>query len=89
MNQLAYHRLVRKAVDQPGRLRDSQHEHESIVIAIEARDHVGAELATRRHVDASSDATMRALATEEAASTDTRDDAAVATGTRDARGARA
>lgn len=65
MNQLAYHRLVRKAVDQPGRLRDSLHEHESIVLAIEARDHIGAELATRQHVDASSSATMRALATEE------------------------
>lgn len=66
MNQLAYHRLVVKAVEQPGRLRDSQHEHESIVLAIEARDHVGAELATRAHVDASSTATMRALATEDA-----------------------
>ncbi|WP_405218571.1 GntR family transcriptional regulator [Agrococcus sp. Ld7] len=87
MNQLAYHRLVRKAVDQPGRLRDSQHEHESIVIAIEARDHIGAELATRRHVDASSEATMRALATEAAdggmaAEADTSD-------IDDARGARA
>ncbi|MCR8669545.1 GntR family transcriptional regulator [Agrococcus sp. HG114] len=64
MNQLAYHRLVRKSVDQPGRLRDSLHEHESIVLAIESRDHVGAELATRQHVDASSASTMRALASE-------------------------
>lgn len=65
MNQLAYHRLVQKSVSQPGRLRDSLHEHESIVLAIQSRDHVGAELATRQHVDASSDATMRALASED------------------------
>ena len=89
MNQLAYHRLVRKAVDQPGRLRDSQHEHESIVIAIEARDHIGAELATRRHVDASSEATMRALATEEAADDAESGTAAPTTDITDARGARA
>ncbi|MGC5076644.1 GntR family transcriptional regulator [Agrococcus sp. DT81.2] len=82
MNQLAYHRLVRKSVGQPGRLRDSQHEHESIVLAIEARDHIGAELATRRHVDASSEATMRALATEEHAAEKGSDGTDSATGAR-------
>lgn len=65
MNQLAYHRLVRKSVDQPGRLGDSLHEHERIVRAIEARDHVGAELAMRAHVDASSAAVLRALAEDD------------------------
>lgn len=87
MNQLAYHRLVRKSVEQPGRLRDSLHEHESIVLAIEARDHIGAELATRQHVDASSTATMRALASEEAVTGQSADPAA--RGTDDVTGERA
>lgn len=64
MNQLEYHRLVVKSVDQPGRLGASLHEHESIVLAIAAKDHVGAEIAMRQHVDASGASVFRALATE-------------------------
>lgn len=67
MNQLAYHRLVVKSVDQPGRLGFSLHEHESIVTAIETRDHVSAEFTMRQHVEASSAAVLRALASEDAA----------------------
>lgn len=66
MNQLAYHRLVLKSVDQPGRLGFSLREHESIVTAIEARDHVNAELMMRQHVEASSATVLRALAAESA-----------------------
>ncbi|WP_411722369.1 GntR family transcriptional regulator [Mycetocola sp.] len=64
MNQLAYHRLVIKAVDQPGRLGSSLREHENILTVIEAKDHVGAEFATRQHVDASGAALFRALSAE-------------------------
>ncbi|GAA1806163.1 GntR family transcriptional regulator [Agromyces neolithicus] len=64
MNQLAYHRLVLKSVDQPGRLGFSLKEHESIVAAIEARDHVSAEFTMRQHVEASSATVLRALAIE-------------------------
>ena len=67
MNQLAYHRLVLKSVDQPGRLGFSLHEHDRIIAAIEARDHVGAEHMMRQHVEASSAAVLRALADEIAA----------------------
>ncbi|MDI2098290.1 GntR family transcriptional regulator [Ruicaihuangia caeni] len=68
MNQLAYHRLVTRSIGQPGRLGSSLHEHERVVAAIEAKDHVGAEVAMRSHVDASSAAVFRAFAAEEAAS---------------------
>ena len=71
MNQLEYHRLVVKSIDQPGRLGASLHEHENIVLAIEAKDHVGAELATRQHVDASGASVFRALATEITDTTET------------------
>lgn len=64
MNQLAYHRLVVQAVDQPGRLGMSLQEHENIVAMIEAKDHTGAELAMRQHVDASSAAVFRGLSAE-------------------------
>ena len=61
MNQLAYQRLVTQAIDQPGRLGSSLTEHETVFRAIESRDHVGAELAIRAHVAASSAAVFRAL----------------------------
>lgn len=54
MNQLTYHRLVLETVSVPGRSRQSNHEHESVVRAIEAKDALGAELAMRNHVHASS-----------------------------------
>lgn len=65
MNQLAYHRLVTQAIEQPGRLGSSLQEHVRVVEAIEARDHVGAELAMRSHVGASSAAVFRSLAAEQ------------------------
>lgn len=61
MNQLAYHRLVTQAIHQPGRLGSSLTEHIRVVNAIEARDHVGAEIAMRAHVNASSAAVFRAI----------------------------
>lgn len=54
MNQLTYHRLVLETVSVPGRSRQSNHEHEAVVKAIEAQDAIGAELAMRNHVHASS-----------------------------------
>lgn len=66
MNQLAYQRLVSQSIDQPGRLGSSLDEHETVVRAIEARDHVGAEIAMRSHVSASSAAVFRAISAQEA-----------------------
>ncbi|MEO7148214.1 MAG: GntR family transcriptional regulator [Terrimesophilobacter sp.] len=66
MNQLEYHRLVVKSVQQPGRLGVSLSEHETVLDAIEAKDHIGAEFAMRSHVDASGTSVFRALATESA-----------------------
>jgi DNA-binding GntR family transcriptional regulator len=54
MNQLAYHRIVVQTVRQPGRLEASQHEHRGIVAAIRSKDPFASEIATRRHVMASS-----------------------------------
>lgn len=54
MNQLTYHRLVLETVSVPGRSRQSNHEHEAVVKAIDAQDSIGAELAMRNHVHASS-----------------------------------
>ena len=65
MNQLEYHRLVVKSVEQPGRLGISLREHETVLDAIEAKDHIGAEFAMRQHVDASGTSVFRALAQED------------------------
>lgn len=54
MNQLTYHSLVLETVSVPGRIQQSVHEHEAVVAAIAAQDAMGAELAMRNHVHASS-----------------------------------
>lgn len=54
MNQLTYHRLVLETVSVPGRIQQSIHEHEAVVEAISTQDPMGAELAMRNHVHASS-----------------------------------
>lgn len=54
MNQLAYQRIVLETVERPTRLRASVGEHRAILEAIVEKDHIGAELAMRGHVNASS-----------------------------------
>lgn len=54
MNQLAYHRLVLKSVQHPGRLAKSTAEHRQVLELIIAKDGVGAELAMKDHVWGSS-----------------------------------
>jgi DNA-binding GntR family transcriptional regulator len=53
MNQLAYHRMVLRTVQKPGRLVRSNTEHHRILDLITEKDGVGAELAMRDHVLAS------------------------------------
>lgn len=53
MNQLAYHRMVLRTVQQPGRLTRSNDEHHRIMELILEKDGVGAEIAMRDHVTAS------------------------------------
>lgn len=50
MNQLAYHRIVSQTLNLPNRLDHSHNEHRLIVEAIQSKDALAAELATRRHV---------------------------------------
>lgn len=50
MNQMAYHRLVLKSVQHPGRLAVSTAEHRRVLELITQKDGVGAELAMRDHV---------------------------------------
>lgn len=50
MNQLAYHRIVTQTLELPGRLDRSMSEHAQIVEAIQSKDPLAAELASRRHV---------------------------------------
>lgn len=50
MNQLAYHRIVKQTLQLPGRLDHSFSEHARIVEALQSKDPLAAELATRRHV---------------------------------------
>jgi len=59
MNQLAYHRIVLETVERPARMRASIREHQSVVDALLEKDPVGAELAMRGHVNASSLAAAR------------------------------
>lgn len=60
MNQLAYHRIVERTIQQPGRLAASQHEHQAIVTAIRSKDPVAAEMSARQHVMASSQVALLA-----------------------------
>ena len=64
MNQLAYHRLVLRSVQHPGRLSRSCAEHRRIVELITQKDGVGAELAMRDHVAASAREVMADSAVE-------------------------
>ena len=66
MNQLAYHRIVMQTLSTPGRLAHSFSEHDQIVEAIQTKDPLAAELATRRHVAASSQLATVAAFTDEA-----------------------
>ncbi|GHG42718.1 hypothetical protein GCM10012320_06090 [Sinomonas cellulolyticus] len=59
MNQLAYHRIVLKTVERPARMRASIAEHRAVLDAILDKDPIGAELAMRGHVNASSLAAAR------------------------------
>ncbi|NKX55718.1 GntR family transcriptional regulator [Arthrobacter sp. E918] len=54
MNQLAYHRLVLRTAERPGRISASTAEHRTVLEMIKAKDHFGAEAAMRNHVYASS-----------------------------------
>jgi len=64
MNQLAYHRMVLRTVQLPGRLSRSWAEHRRIVELITEKDGVGAELAMRDHVAASAREVMAHSAIE-------------------------
>ncbi|WP_433709461.1 GntR family transcriptional regulator [Nocardia sp. CA-084685] len=61
MNQLAYSRLVKTSLAQPGRSLESEREHHRVLELIIAKDGIGAELCMRRHVDASRQALMSQL----------------------------
>jgi DNA-binding GntR family transcriptional regulator len=53
MNQLAFHRLVLKTVENPRRISASSGEHRQVLQMIQDKDHFGAEAAMRNHVYAS------------------------------------
>ncbi|PRA03316.1 GntR family transcriptional regulator [Arthrobacter sp. MYb211] len=53
MNQLAFHRLVLKTVENPKRIAVSSGEHRQVLQMIQDKDHFGAEAAMRNHVYAS------------------------------------
>ncbi|MFI6450912.1 GntR family transcriptional regulator [Streptosporangium amethystogenes] len=61
MNQLLYSRFVHMSLRRSGRAPQSDHEHQSILQAIEARDGVTAERLMRDHVRASQQALMDVL----------------------------
>ncbi|POX42405.1 GntR family transcriptional regulator [Streptomyces sp. Ru73] len=61
MNQLAYTRLVRTSLMQPGRLSESDHEHHRVLDLILAKDGDGAERVMREHVRRSHQAVMAGL----------------------------
>ncbi|MFJ8825222.1 GntR family transcriptional regulator [Streptomyces sp. NPDC102467] len=65
MNQLAYARLVRTALAQPGRLSESDHEHHQVLDLILAKDGNGAERMMREHVRRSHQALLAAWDAEE------------------------
>lgn len=53
MNQMAYHRLVLKTVERPGRIHASTDEHRTVLEMIRSKDAFGAESTMRNHVYAS------------------------------------
>ncbi len=61
MNQLAYARLVKTSLAQPGRSLESESEHHTVLELIIAKDGIGAENCMRRHVHASQQALMSQL----------------------------
>ena len=61
MNQLAYNRLVRTSLSQPGRACQSESEHQRVVNLLLAKDGDGAERLTRDHVQASHRAVLAGL----------------------------
>ncbi|MET8979497.1 GntR family transcriptional regulator [Streptomyces sp. NPDC004539] len=61
MNQLAYARLVRTSLAQPGRLHDSDTEHHRVLELITAKDGDGAERLMREHVRRSHQALMAGM----------------------------
>ena len=61
MNQLAYGRLVKTSLAQPGRSLDSEREHHRVLDLIIAKDCAGAEQLMRHHVQASHHAVMAGL----------------------------
>jgi len=65
MNQLAYHRIVSQTLSLPGRLQNSQNEHQAIIDAISSKDPLTAELIMRRHVAASSQSAALAALRED------------------------
>lgn len=65
MNQLAYARLVRTSLAQPGRLTESDHEHHRVVELILAKDGDGAERAMREHVRRSHQALLAGMSERE------------------------
>lgn len=61
MNQLAYNRLVRTSLSQPGRACESETEHQRVVDLILAKDGDGAERFMRDHVRASHRAVLAGM----------------------------
>ncbi|MFJ9626196.1 GntR family transcriptional regulator [Streptomyces sp. NPDC091280] len=61
MNQLAYGRLVRTSLAQPGRLTESDHEHHRVLDLILAKDGDAAERVMREHVRRSHQALMAGI----------------------------
>ncbi|RDG39209.1 GntR family transcriptional regulator [Streptomyces corynorhini] len=61
MNQLAYARLVRTSLAQPGRLSESDREHHRVLDLILAKDGDGAERVMREHVRRSHQALMAGM----------------------------
>ncbi|GAB3711345.1 GntR family transcriptional regulator [Nocardiopsis nanhaiensis] len=50
MNQLAFHRMVLRTAEHPGRISASTNEHSTVLEMIRAKDHFAAESAMRNHV---------------------------------------
>ncbi|MFD5454984.1 FCD domain-containing protein [Streptomyces olivaceus] len=65
MNQLAYARLVRVTLAQPGRIHESDHEHHQVLDLIQAKDGNGAERMMREHVRRSHQALLAGWDAEE------------------------
>jgi DNA-binding GntR family transcriptional regulator len=61
MNQLAYRRLVTTSLSKPGRLVESESEHNRVLEIIAAKDGTTAERVMREHVRASQEALLDAM----------------------------